>query len=99
LSVVTKQGQHQQWKKPTVSDDAISGEDRAISKTDIRFVYYFRFKPLTESEEYLEEERFGVFAPRLWFNGAMLGKIAVLLYDSEAQQHNAPPFSKKACEV
>jgi len=97
LSVITKHSQQQRWSNPTVSDDSITGEGRAISKTDVRFVYYYRFKPLTLEEEYLDLERADLFAPRLWFHGALLGKIAVLLYDSTVQEDNSPTFGKTAC--
>jgi hypothetical protein len=98
LSVIAKHGPQQRWSNPTVSDNSISGEGRAIAKADVRLVYYYRFKPLTEAEEFMELERVDLFAPRLWFHGAMLGKIAVLLYNSEVPEDNSPTFDKNACK-
>jgi hypothetical protein len=96
LSVLTKQNQQQRWKKPIVSDDSISGNGKVIPKNEVRLVYYFRHTPLSDSEEYLVQEQGTVFAPRLWFNGNLMRKIGVLLYDSEAQEDDSP-IGKKEC--
>jgi hypothetical protein len=79
LSVISKQGREQRWKKPTVSDESIAGEGRTISKSGIRFVSYGRFRPVSDSEEYNWREA-GVFAlPFFWIRRATLTKLPVLL--------------------
>lgn len=83
LRIVTKGGAEWKWKQPTISDDFVSFQGKHIAKADIRYVYYVRFRPVTAKEEYLNQEAAGFLAPRLWFNGLMLGKISVLLYNSE----------------
>ena len=90
LQIVAKHGEEQNWKQPTIRDDAVASEGKTIAKADIRYVFLVRFKPLTKSEAYLHEEHADLLAPRLWFNGLMLGKISVLLYNSALPEHNAP---------
>jgi hypothetical protein len=60
-------------------------------------VTYERFTPLTETEQYYVQESFSILSPRLWFNGAFLAKIGVLLYDSSALEENGPVTTKKSC--
>ena len=88
--IVAKIGEERKWKQPTIRDDSVASDGKSIGKADIRFVYLVRFKPLTKSEEYFHEERADLLAPRLWFNGLMLGKISVLLYNSALPEDNSP---------
>jgi hypothetical protein len=90
LRIVTKVGEEWKWKQPTSSDNSVNFEGRRIPKADIRYVYYVRFTPLTQREEYLDHEAGVWLAPRLWFNGLMLGKISVLLYNSDLAEDNSP---------
>jgi hypothetical protein len=92
--VITKRGEAFRWRRPMVSADSIAGDGKVVPKSDVRFVSYVRFTPLTSSEEYALHEGIVLFAPRLWFNGAMLRKISVLLYDAEAKEDNSPVACK-----
>lgn len=91
FSVVTNRGAKLKWKQPTFSDDSATSSGNTVAKADIRYVSFVRYKPLTKNEEFYETEGGGLFAPRLWFNGLMLGKISVLLYNSEIPEDNSAP--------
>jgi len=90
LRIVTKRGEEWRWEQPTISDDSVLFEDKNIAKANIRYVSYVRFKPLTRREEYVHHENVDLLAPRLWFNYLMLGKIGVLLYNSDLAEDNSP---------
>ena len=90
LHIVTKIGAERKWRQPKVTDDSISFEGEILPKSDIRYVSYVRFKPLTKSEEYVHHENLDLLAPRLWFGGFALGKISVLIYDAKVTEDNSP---------
>jgi hypothetical protein len=64
LRVVTKRGEQFKWKRPTIS-----------AKGEVRTISFFRFKPLTSTEEYFSHENVDYLSPRLRFTGLLLGKI------------------------
>jgi hypothetical protein len=76
--------------RPTISNTGLTSDGEAIEKVEIRRVYYVRPKPMTEWEAYASQEGAEWVDPKTWFNYFMLGRIAVLLYDSEAIENNAP---------
>lgn len=90
LQIVAKRGEEWKWKQPTILDDSVASDGKTIAKADIRYVFLVRFKPLTKSEEYLHQESADLLAPRLWFDGLMLGRITVLLYNSALPEDNSP---------
>ena len=95
LSVITKQGQKFKLKKPKVTDDVIAVGRTTMSKDDIRFVSYVRFKPVSDSAARNWGE-VGIFAwPAFWIYQRMLPKISVLLYNSTEKQDD----STLACKV
>ncbi len=53
----------------------------SLAKSEVKAVYYIRSKPLTADQKFLAEENAVYLDPKLWFNGAFLGKIRVLVYD------------------
>jgi hypothetical protein len=89
IRVVTRRGEERTWIQPKVSDDSMSVEGTAISKTGIQSVSYLRFRPYTDREEDLVREDVRLLSPRFWFNGLMLGKISVLLYSSGMPEDNS----------
>jgi len=90
LFVITKQGKKSRWTKPAVSNDSIAAGRRTVLKSDIRFVSYVRFKPVSDSEAYNWREA-GIYAwPFFWLRQHTMAKISVLFYDSEAQQDDSP---------
>ena len=90
LHIITKHGEEWKWQKPTVSDDSVTSEGKRVAKADVRYISYARSKPLTRREEYVGHENVDWLAPRLWFNGLMLGKISVLLFDADLTEDNSP---------
>jgi hypothetical protein len=98
LLVVTADGREHVAKNPAISGVrlTISSEDKVdIPKSEIRQVFYVRLKPLTATAEYLGRENALLLAPNLWFGGAFVGTIPVLLYDSSRREDNTP----MRCEV
>lgn len=61
----------------------------SLLKSDVKAVYYVRLKPLTSNQEFLVEEGATYFDPKLWFRGAFLGKIRVLVYDSSKPEDDS----------
>jgi hypothetical protein len=90
LDIVTKSGEEWKWKQPTIAEDSLIFEGKTVAKANVRYISYVRFKPLTKSEEYFHHKNVDLFAPRLWFNALMLGRISVLLYNSELAEDNSP---------
>lgn len=90
LRVVTKRGKESYWRQPAISDDSVAFEGKIIGKSEVRYVFYIRVKPLTKREEHVHHENADLLEPRLWFHSLMLGKISVLLYNSEIPEDNSP---------
>jgi hypothetical protein len=89
LVIVTKGGKRQEWDDAAISDDSISLKGKMLAKADVATISYLRFRPLTDSEEYVHHENVDFLAPRLWFRGLMLGKISVKLYDASMVEDNS----------
>ena len=90
LHVITKAGAEWKWKQPVILDESVAFEGKTVAKSDIRYVSYVRFKPLTEHQEWLVQESGEFLDPRLWFNGIMRDKLSVLLYNSIVVEDNSP---------
>src|SRR5262249_2808617 len=84
-----KKSEEFEWKQPTAKDDSIASDGKTVSKKDVHYVVYVRFKPLTSTEEYFLQESAGFLAPGTWFDGLFRGKIDVLLYNSELAEDNS----------
>ena len=90
LHIVTKGGEEWKWKEPTVSDDSITFEQITVSKVEVRYVSYVRFKPLTVQEEFLHQEDWGWLASIPWLSDLVSRKISVLLYNADVPEDNSP---------
>jgi hypothetical protein len=90
LLFVTTDGRKRKWKSPVFVDETVSYKGDAISRKDIRYVYYVRVKPITENEEDLQRESATFLAPRLWFGSTLLPTMEVLIYDSSVPENNQP---------
>jgi hypothetical protein len=64
-------------------------EARDVPKVDVKTVSFVRFKPMTSTEQWYDTEGAVILAPRLWFEGLMLGKISVTLYNSAMTEDNS----------
>jgi len=89
LRVISKQGAEWNAKDMLIDQDSIQSAGKTLAKADVRYVQYIRFKPLTHTESYLDTESAPIFAPRLWFGGAWLGKLTVLLYAADLAEDNS----------
>ncbi len=90
LHVQMKTGEQWTWKQPKVTSESIVFGNKSVVKRDVRRVWYVRYKPTTATEDYVRHENATLLAPRLWFDGLILGKIRVPLYDSEREADESP---------
>jgi hypothetical protein len=90
MTIVTNEGRKLQWKQPMVSEDSITFEGHSLPKSDVRYVSYVRYKPLTPTQELFAHENVELLAPRLWFHDLFLGKMSVLLYDASLIEDDSP---------
>ena len=66
LIVETRDGRRWRLNRPTVSDAAITDRGKVMPKAEVRSVFYVRYKPFSDREEYFwrESGSFGyVFMP------------------------------------
>jgi hypothetical protein len=89
LLITTKSGDQVRWESPEILDDRITFHEKSLAKVDVATVSCLRFRPLTRREEYVHHESVDVLAPRLWFNGWLLGKIKVKLFDVSMAEDNS----------
>jgi hypothetical protein len=88
LVFVLRDGRRLKSGSPALSDEGAIFAEKSLSKSDVRYVYYTRYKPLTDKEAYVHHENVDILAPRLWFGYALLGTIDVLLYDADRSEDN-----------
>ena len=89
LKVLTKAGKVYESPKPVISDESIGFEGNVVATAEVQSVWFVRLRPITKTDQYLEEESFAIFDPKLWFGGVFLGKIQVLLFDSGSSEDNS----------
>lgn len=90
LHIVTKDGVERKWKHPVISDDSIASEGITVGKTEVRYVFYVRSKPLSVDDEYYHPKAIKLFAATPWFTDLVPGKISVPLYSSDLAEDNSP---------
>jgi hypothetical protein len=86
LIVETRDGRRWRLNRPTVSDAAIMDRGKVMPKAEVRSVFYVRYKPFSDREEYFWRES-GSFGYVLMPVRAILQpKLSVRLYDSDSQE-------------
>jgi len=94
VKVVKRDGKTYEGRLSTISETQLE-LDRTdgkleIAKGDVAQVYYFRPKPLTDSEKYSAQEDFWI-DPRLWpYYFHLVPRLPVHLYDSSLPEDNTP---------
>jgi hypothetical protein len=92
LLIILKSGNQYKSKRAKVSDKGITVEGQEqqteIAKSQVERVFYVRLKPISDDAEYAIQE--AVPVPEIWFGGALLGTIPVLLYDASLPEDNSP---------
>jgi hypothetical protein len=92
ILVVTSDGRDHIGKSVSISEDSLTLSQaqhrETVRKSDIRRVFYLRVKPLTATAEYMVHENV-LIDPELWWDGLLLGKIPVLLYDASAPEDDS----------
>jgi hypothetical protein len=66
-----------------------TGKHFPLSKSDIQPIYYVRVKPISASEEYIDQEA-PYLNPRIWFGPLFVRTLAVLLYDGSMLEDDTP---------
>ncbi len=93
LVAITADGQSLDSKDVDVSENSLLFRGlgaASVPKSNLKAVYYVRPKPLTSHQEFVVEENAVLLEPKLWFGGAFLGKIRVLIYDNSKPENNSP---------
>jgi hypothetical protein len=90
LIIVTKQGEElRSGRRLGISRDWVSIDTKTIEKSEVQFASYVRYEPLTRWEQNVHHAKMDLFAPKVWFRGAFLKKIPVLMYNAILPEDNS----------
>ena len=96
MQVVTHDGTRHDGELQDVQDTSLTllgaGHSDQLTKSDISQIYRFRYKPLSKSAQYANNELFvfKIFDPELWPYFFNVGRVSVLLYDSRVTEDDSP---------